>query len=711
LTIIGITGSNGKTIVKEWLYQLLKYDEQIVRSPRSYNSQIGVPLSIFQIKANHSLGIFEAGISQSGEMELIASIINPDIGIFTNIGDAHQEGFNSEEEKVKEKALLFKDAKVIIFNKDYITIDSILNQYYPEKKKISWAFNNNDVSYPVQIENTKVRIGEHLFNFPFHDKASIENLIHCVVCLLYLKKPLDVIQKGLNAIFRIKMRMQKKEGINGSTIINDAYNFDLTSFQLGIAQINTEYPNHPKTIILSDFPSIQEEDQVYANIASLIKKHSFSRVIGIGIQVAALKNKLDSSIDFHHFNSNASFLSNELSKSFNKEVIYLKGARKFAFEKISEALSLLSHHVVLEIDLNAIEHNIKYFSSKLKSDTKIMAMVKASAYGSGSMELAKFLEFQKVDYFAVANVDEAISLRNVNIQLPILVLNPEIEVLDLMLKHQLEAEIYSLDFLDQLIERLDQEGNQLPIHININTGMNRLGVEPNELPALLEKLDQANCIIVRSVFSHLSSSEDAKDDLFTQNQLTTFERLSQQVVDFLNNKKAYQPFRHILNSSGILRFPNHQFDLVRLGIGLYGIESSHLHEKHLKKAHRLKAKILQLRAVEKDKGIGYNRNSITQRASIIATVGIGYADGLMRACGNRNYKVVVNGHKSTIIGNVSMDMTTIDVTDVPDVKVGDEVVIFDTDGSLETLAEACNTIPYEILSRISTRVKRVFIQE
>ena len=715
LEVIGITGSNGKTIVKEWLFQLLHDRYNIVRSPRSYNSQVGVPLSIFGIQKDHNLGIFEAGISKPGEMEKIAPIISPSIGIFTNIGDAHNEGFKNLDQKVKEKLCLFEKCDHIIYCKDYPLIEHQIKETYPTKNLISWS-KNIDATYQIEKHGKKDFIfskdqKQWTFQFPFKDEASVENIIHCIVLLLEKKELELTIQEKLDRLFKLEMRMDIKQGINNCTIINDAYNFDLSALKIALSQLENEDAHLKKTIILSDILEHNPSADLYPSIADLLRSKNIEKVIGIGDHIHSIKQHLGQNIESYFYTSTDQFLRTHSHQNFKKELILLKGARTFQFEKISAFLSEKSHHTILEIDLDAIGHNLKYYNNLLQPDTKIMAMIKASAYGSGSIELAKFLSFQKVDYLGVANADEGVELRKAGIQTPILVLNPEEDIIDVLLEYKLEPEIYNLEFLKVLEQHLKLQNLKMGIHLNLNTGMNRLGFDQHEIPQLLTLITGSEQIIVRSIFSHLASSEKDDHDDRSIAQIEAFDFQSTAIINRLKENDNYLPIRHILNSGGISRFTKYQYDMVRLGIGLYGIGASEEVSKSLLKVHTLKAKILQIRTLNANEGIGYHFKGRTTKTSIIATVGIGYADGLIRQCGNGNFYFRVNGEKAPIIGNVSMDMTTIDITHIPNVKAGDHVIIFDQNGGLEELAHACNTISYEVLSRISSRVKRVFYQE
>ena len=716
LTTITITGSNGKTIVKEWLSQILQEENKVVASPKSYNSQIGVPLSIWQIQKEHEIGIFEAGISTTKEMQNIAPIIQGDIGIFTNIGDAHNEGFKNIEEKIQEKLLLFENCKTIIYCKDDPRINHQIQQLQ-NKEFWTWSKNEKATLQIISIishqnkttlkgifKKKKIQI-----TIPFTDAASIENAIQCWSVLLFLNKKNTWIKKSMQGLTPLAMRLEIKRGVNGCTIINDSYNADLASLKIALNYLEQQGNFNQRTLILSDFFQIGKNvKQLYITIAELIVGKNISKVIGVGDKVNALKKHLHKKIDTHFYKTTSELLQHLDQGDFQNENILLKGARKFTFEVIADRLSQKNHKTILEINLTALTHNLTVYNRYLKPKTKLMAMVKANAYGCGSLEVAKLLEFQNVDYLAVAYADEGVELRKAGITLPILVLNPEEAIFEVLKRHDLEPEIYSMELLKKLVQHFQyNEKEKMSIHLKFDTGMHRLGFEENELDELVEVLKKNQQFEVRSIFSHLAGSEADEHDEFTQHQINTFQKMYKKIT----SKLKIRPIRHILNSSGINRFSQYQMEMVRLGIGLYGIDSSQLMQKQLQKVHTLKATISQIKQVAPKETIGYSRKGKAKKAMRIATISIGYADGLMRSAGNGRFSVMLHGKRAKIIGNVCMDMCMIDISKIPEAGVGDEVLIFGKDLPVEELAKAMRTISYEVFTGISGRVKRIYFQE
>lgn len=713
--VIGITGSNGKTTIKEWLGQLLS-DKRVVKSPKSYNSQTGVPLSLWQINKEHKTGIFEAGISQKDEMIRLQKLIRPDIGIITNIGDAHAAGFKSMKEKLKEKIILFQEAETIIFNEDDLLIAFEIKEAYSNKKLLSWGFHPQssfcqiiNITKQKNLSSIKISIGkfDHTLKVPFSDDASIQNIMHCLVLLLHLNYSFEEIQEKVTTLHNLPMRLEMKEGIDGSIIINDTYNADMQSLQVALDFLNQQSGSLEKMLIISEFEQSDLSFLEFSTIlASLIKQNEIKIVIGIGKLMVDLHKILGNDVLFYAFPT-TSELGNNLAKiNIQNKAILIKGARKYQLDSIVQLLSAKSHSVVLETDLHALDHNLSFFSKKLNKNTGVIAVIKASAYGSGSHELGKFLEYKKVDYLAVAFVDEGISLRANGITLPIMILNPDVSHLEDFLQYNLEPEVYSLEFLEDLIKSIESLPfeTQVKVHLKLDTGMHRLGFMSEDIEQLVNILKNNDQVYLSTIFTHLSSSEDSADDLFTHNQVKTFNFLYQKIT----SKIGYSPKKHVLNTSGILRFPEYHFDLVRLGLGLYGVDSTHLFTNELEKVHTLKAKIIQIKSLSDSDLIGYNRKGKLSKPGQIAIVNIGYADGLMRTSGNGRYTLEIQGKEFPIIGNVCMDLTIVDIGSNSGLKVGDEVIIFGKQKPIEHFAEVNQTIPYEILSRISSRVKRIY---
>lgn len=711
LEVIAITGSNGKTIVKEWLYQLLSADFQIVRSPKSFNSQLGVPLSVWQIHQDHTLGIFEAGISKNGEMQQLAQIIQPTIGILTNIGEAHAEGFTSREEKLKEKLKLFKDVKLFIYSPDYtgnITADEL-----PGEQQFSWSTKAEaDLSILfVEPINGKSYIkalykGEEIeCLLPFGDRASVENGIICWAALLALGYTTEQADIRLERLTAVNMRLELKNGINQCSIIDDSYSADISSLAIALDFLNQQNQHPVKTLILSDLPETGKTDpELYTEIAALLKQKQVNRLIGIGPHISAFASLFDLSKSFYE--STEEFIQKFAEITFNSETILVKGARKFEFERISKLLTQKVHGTVMEIDLNALASNLKFYKAKLAPGVKVMAMVKAFSYGSGSFEIANLLQYHKVDYLAVAYTDEGIALRKAGITLPIMVMSPEPFAFEAILKYKLEPELYNLDILKAFIAFLPETQIAYPVHIKIDTGMHRLGFEEPDLPELLPLLNQTQKLKVMSAFSHLAASEDEQHDEFTGYQLKTYLHLS----GALRKGLGYDFIQHISNTSAITRHPQAQLDMVRIGIGLYGFDSGLADKSGLRTVAVLKTTITQIKTVGPKDTIGYGRWGVLPEGGTTATVKIGYADGYRRSFGNGVGKMLVNGKLAPVIGTIAMDMCMLDITGL-DAKTGDEVIIFNNELTVDDLAKQIDTIPYEILTNISQRVKRIYFYE
>ena len=717
--IIGITGSNGKTIVKEWLNFLLSPDYNIIRSPKSYNSQVGVPLSVLAINEKHNLGIFEAGISTVNEMEALQKIIKPSIGILTNIGSAHDEGFANIGEKIKEKIKLFKDVEVLIYNKNKTIeqflpcIDIHVNDKNQASKTFNWSFKEKDadvfISKSTLLDKTVLNIiyknAAFDIKVPFLDDASVENAIHCLMVLLYFNYSIETIENRIDLLYPVEMRLKVKNGINNTTIIDDSYSSDFQSLKIALDFLESQKQHKKKTLILSDiFQSGLSNDELYTRVSQLVIANKIHRVIGIGETISNYKTKF---INCGTFKSTDDFMEAFDSLTFENETLLVKGARSFEFEKIVTLLEQKTHETVLEINLNAITHNLSYYKSKLKPTTKLMVMVKAFGYGNGGFEIAKLLEHLKVDYLGVAFADEGISLKIAGIKTKIMVLNPENTSFPSIIQYELEPEIYCMKGLNAFLKITEQKKLVgYPIHIKIDTGMHRLGFQEQDLPILIETLKNTPSIKVKSILSHLATSDDLENRDFANQQINLFEHLSTKIIQELE----ISPIRHILNTSGISNFGESQYDMVRLGIGLYGISNDDKEQKYLENVSTLKSVISQIRTIEKGESVGYSRRFVADSTTKIATIPIGYADGIARSWGNQVGYVTIRNKKAAILGSICMDMLMVDCTEI-DCTEGDSVIIFGENPTVKLIAEKTNTIPYEILTSISQRVKRVFYRE
>ena len=722
IPVIGITGSNGKTIVKEWLYQLLHEDYNIVRSPKSYNSQIGVPLSVWQMNAQHTLAIFEAGISEQGEMLRLEKIIQPTIGILCNIGEAHSEGFNDKEHKFREKLTLFRNCKALIGKEtDFEGRADVIDLLGEDLNVLSWGTGNQCYFIVQDIkknkQDTAITISreslEYRVSIPFTDEASIENAITCCCVLLLWKMDPAIVMERMNKLHPVNMRLELKKGINHCSIINDSYSADLSSLQIALNFLEQQSTGDKRTAILSDFlQSSLPADILYNQILESLIKHKVSRVIGIGEKISAnllhLLAGTGETILVELYTSTEEFIHQFRSSHFKEEAILVKGARTFAFEKIVQLLEQKVHQTLLEINLNAIAHNLKEYQKVVKPSTKIMAMVKAFAYGSGGAEIAGILQYHKVDYLGVAYADEGVELRKAGITLPIMVMNPEENAFESIVENNLEPEIYSFELLHSFDTFLQQEGLQkYPVHIEIETGMNRLGFAVTDIEKLSSALLESPSLNVQTVFSHLAASEEMAQDEFTLQQFNLFETASKE----LENKLGYTFIKHIANSAAAIRHPELQMDMIRLGIGLYGVDSSNSGSLNLQTVATLKSTIAQVRLLKKGESVSYNRKGHIKKDSVIATVRIGYADGYPRRLGNGTGKVLVKDKLASVIGTVCMDMFMIDVTDIPGVQEGDDVIIFGDQLPVQQVAKWAETIPYEIMTGVSQRVKRVYFEE
>ncbi|WP_436414673.1 bifunctional UDP-N-acetylmuramoyl-tripeptide:D-alanyl-D-alanine ligase/alanine racemase [Petrimonas sp.] len=716
IPVIGITGSNGKTIVKEWLYQLLEEDYNIVRSPRSYNSQIGVPLSVWELNESTTLAIFEAGISQPDEMEYLEPIIRPTIGVFTKLGEAHQENFTSQQQKCMEKLELFVNSDIFVYEEDNKVIHQSVDMMVLSQKSFCWSRKYNDA--PLFIRKTeknenKTIIHYSFLNFdysasiPFTDDASVENAISCLAVLLYLNVTPQKISERMLKLEPVAMRLDVRQGKNNCTIINDTYNSDINSIKIALdfQQQRKVDESLKKTLIISDIlqTGIMPKS-LYKRVAELVQQNNIEKLIGIGHDIYE-NNDIFSVPEKYFFRSTEDFIRSGKWKAFENELILLKGARKYHFEQINELLEQRIHETVLEIDLDALVHNFNFYKSKISPQTKLICMVKANGYGTGAVEIAKTLQYHRCEYLAVAVAEEGIELRKEGISTPIIVLNPEVNGFEELFSEDLEPEVYNFRILEAFIREAERRGiTNYPIHVKIDTGMHRLGFLPDQLPELIDKLKSQKGLKVKSVFSHLAASESWIFDSFTQKQIDALDAVHADIEKTI----GYPVWKHILNSAGIERFPDAQWNMVRLGIGLYGVSASGLNG--LKNVFTLKTTILQIKEISNHETVGYGRKEALNRDAKIATIRIGYADGLDRKFGNRKGKVLINGQFAPIVGNVCMDLCMVDVTDI-DAKEGDAVIIFGEKLSVIELAESIDTIPYEILTSVSPRVKRVYVKE
>ncbi|MDR2385390.1 MAG: bifunctional UDP-N-acetylmuramoyl-tripeptide:D-alanyl-D-alanine ligase/alanine racemase [Tannerella sp.] len=718
IPVLGITGSNGKTVVKEFLFQLMRNDFNIVRSPRSYNSQIGVPLSVWEMNENHTFGIFEAGISKLGEMDNLRKIIRPTIGLITNIGEAHQENFKSAKEKCIEKLSLFIDSDIIIYNTDDKLIENSLEASFLSYKAIGWSRKDTDATLFVKSvkkseKSTKiccVMMGvTHEFTVPFLSDAYIEDVIHCIAILFYLK-PEAILSKDKDfaMLELVAMRLEIMQGINGCQIISDTYNSDINSLNVALdfqTNRNREH-NLKNTIVLSDIlQSGVYPETLYSKVSEILKRKKVERVIGIGKDISA-NSRLFSDFENEFFPSTADFVKMFDNKKFKDEIILIKGSRSFHFEAITELLEKKVHDTILEVNLDAVVYNCNMYRSMLDRKTKMICMVKAFGYGVGGFELAKTLQDHGCDYLAVAVADEGKELRKEGISIPLMVMNPELGCFNLLFEHLLEPEVYSFQLLDALIKESNRRGiTSFPVHIKIDTGMHRLGFNIEEIPLLYSKIKEQTALRVRSVFTHLAGSNDPVLDNYTKHQLVTFRKISLQI----EKEIGYPVLKHVLNSAGIERFIDYQMDMVRLGISLYGVSASGK-VKNLQSVCSLKTIILQTRKLKAGDSVGYSRKCILNGNATIAVIPIGYADGYDRRLGNGVGEVLIKGKRCPVVGDVCMDTCMIDVTDV-EAREGDEVIIFNDELTISEIASKINTIPYEILTSVSPRVKRIYYRE
>lgn len=715
--IVGITGSNGKTIVKEWCYQLLYPQLKVARNPRSYNSQIGVPISVLDLQPGHEIGLFEAGISQVGEMAKLQQIIQPTIGIFTNIGDAHAAGFLNETEKIYQKLTLFEKSKSLIFRREENLLSDIIDRFCKERNITAYDWSD---TLPAFFRIQKI---EHLdkgatvtgickdhkvaVQLPFNDDTSIENSLHALTLALALDLNLDSVSQQLINLQPIEMRLNQKAGIRNCSIISDFYNSDYKSIEIVLDWAEQRHAKKKKTIVLSDLEQSSLSDRdLYTIINQLLKKFQYHRLIGIGPKISEYKFLFD--LDEQDFYASTDkYIDAFKSSDYRDEVIVLKGARSFAFERIEYLLQQKVHNTVLEVNLNALQNNLNHFRTLAGKETRIMVMAKAFSYGSGGDEIAHFLQFNKVDYLGVAYADEGVELRKKGIHLPIMVMNSDEDSYDVMLDHNLEPELYSFRSLKLFAERVKQKAvKQAKAHIEVNTGMNRLGFDLDEMAQVFETLKATPDIKIQSIFSHFAVAEDEKQDDFTQHQI---DQLNAFYLGFVQHF-GYRPLKHIANSSGAMRFKQAHFDMIRLGIGLYGFEALVNHRKGIEPISTLKSFVSQIRSVKAGQGVSYGLGGKSSSDRKIAVVAIGYADGLNRQLSDGKGYFLINGKEAPIVGKICMDMTMCDITDI-DCQEGDEVIVFGKKPSITEIARRLNTIPYEVLTSVSERVKRIYSEE
>ena len=716
IPVVGITGSNGKTIVKEWLYQLLSPDLAVTRSPRSYNSQIGVPLSVWGLNEQSEVGVFEAGISMPGEMEALQSIVQPTVGVFTCLGGAHQENFGSPEQKCMEKLKLFKDARVLVYCIDDPCVAGCVNLSAFKGEYMAWSMTRRDVPVAVtavEKEGAFARVSyiykgeEHVYAIPFIDDASLANSVSCLCVCLCLGMAPDVVARRMEKLEPVAMRLEVMEGRAGCTLINDSYNSDFNSLDIALDFMNRrpEHAGRKRTLILSDIAQTGEEPvDFYGRVARLVVSRGVAKFIGVGPSLKAASEAF-SDLEAYFFDTTDDLLASRMLDGMHDEVVLIKGARDYRFDLLAEQLVLKVHETTLEVNLNAVVDNLNYYRSFMKPGTKMVCMVKASAYGAGAVEIAKTLQDQRVDYLAVAVADEGVDLRRAGITANIMIMNPEMGSFKTLFEYDLEPEVYSFRLLDALVHAAEKEGiTHFPIHVKLDTGMHRLGFDPQkDMPELVARLKRQTAVIPRSVFSHFVGSDSDDFDAFSARQYALFLEGSAQLQQAFRHKIL----RHICNSAGIEHFPERHLDMVRLGLGLYGINSRN--NAILHNISTLKTTILQIHDVPKEETVGYSRKGHLTRDSRIAALPIGYADGLDRKLGCGHAYCLVNGQRAPYVGNICMDVCMIDVTDI-DCKEGDTAIIFGDDLPVTVLSDAVGTIPYEILTGVSSRVKRVYFQ-
>jgi len=707
--VVGITGSNGKTIIKEWLGQVLSESFTVAKSPKSYNSQVGVPLSIFGIQTYHQVALLEAGVSKKGEMAHLSQMIRPDLGVFTNIGTAHEEGFKSVEEKIREKLQLFSETKLLIYCKDQPLVRKEIEETYPEDQLISWSADTGAdfvVSAKRQDSQTKIilikrDLNTFTFHVPFTDFASVENITHVIIAALTLGQEIPSIQEGLNHLKPVDMRLTLKPGLNDSLLIDDTYNNDIAGLKVALEFLSQQRPKRKKVLILSDLLQQGVPEKIYSEVAELINSYGLDQIIGVGNDINRLAKFFPN--QFKNFLSTELLLQSLDPDSFQNDLILITGARPFTFERVVNKLQQRIHGTTLEINLNSLTHNFNFYKRLVKPETKMMVMVKAFAYGGGAAEIANHLQTMGADYLAVAFSDEGVTLRKQGIRLPIMVLNPVEESFDLLREYDLQPVVFSPEFFRKLGNYARNHEIQVSIHLDIDTGMHRLGFEKQHLEELKGLINAFPELKIASLYTHLVGADEEEHEEFSLDQLRLFTDMKAELDAILD----YKPLVHALNSAGIVRYPDFQMDMVRLGIGLYGVEVTGKFDTNLKSVSTLKTTISQVKTLPPGATIGYSRKGKLPKGGKIATLAIGYADGYDRRFSQGKGYVLINGKKASVIGNVCMDMTMVDVSDI-DAKAGDEAVIYGEQISLKELADQIGTIPYELLTNISTRVKRVY---
>jgi alanine racemase len=710
--VVGITGSNGKTIVKEWLSTILSKKFSVIKSPNSYNSQIGVPLSVWQMNDTYNFAIFEAGISQKNEMEKLEAVIKPNIGILTNIGNAHSGFFENDKEKLLEKLQLFKNASTLIYNNDNQLIRETIESF-TYLQKICWGEHPNSYYKIVsqkQLQNSVIVEFSHTsewLEIPFTDAASVENMLHISTLMMFLGFSIFEISKQMHLLSPLNMRMEIKEAQNNSIIINDTYSLDINSLRIALDFLSTQTQYSKRTLIVSDFEQVNWGEKEYLELSKTLDSHNITKIIVVGNEMRKYHGYFPV-VEKYFYATTTELLSHLEDFNIRDEAVLIKGARSFKFEKVVQALQLKTHQTILQVDLAALVHNLHFFKKLLNPETKIMAMVKAMSYGLGDAELINELCYHQVDYLAVAYTDEGISLRKRNITRPIVVLGAEATGFELMIRCQLEPEIFNLFYLKELIQTLQNypETDAFPIHIKVDTGMHRLGFDEAEINEMLKLVSSCSQLKIASVFTHLAAAEDANEDEFSKSQIHKFNS----ICKIIDTQISYPYLKHLLNTAGIVRFPEVQFDMVRLGLGLYGFSPVPEVQPQLKSVINLSSVITQIKKIKKGESIGYNRTFIARENLQIAIVPVGYADGIPKELSYGIGTMLVHHKNCPIVGKICMDMTMIDVTHL-DVSIGDEVIIYDAENSLDNIGAKIGKTPYELLTAISKRVPRIYLRE